>query len=50
MSSTYSLMSLITHIRSMCLDSTSFEPKVYDSFELPQEDSLQKPESLDLKD
>ena len=32
------------------LDSTNFDPKAYASCELPQEDSLQKPEKLDLKD
>ena len=32
------------------LDSTNFDPKAYASCELIQEDSLQKPESLDLKD
>ena len=32
------------------LDSTNFDPKAYASCELPQEDSLQKPETLDLKD
>ena len=32
------------------LDSTNFDPKSYASCELPHEDSLQKPETLDLKD
>ena len=32
------------------LDSTNFDPNSYASCELPHEDSLQKPETLDLKD